>query len=509
MELTTNQPGIVYIVGAGPGDPGLITVRGKSCLEEADAVVYDRLCPRRLLDYAPKTALRIDAGKTPGKPEHSQEEINGLLVKLAREGKKVVRLKGGDPFLFGRGGEEALALKAARIPFEIVPGVTSAIAVPAYAGIPVTHRGIAAALTIITGHEMTEKDASQLDWEAIRKASQTLVVLMGTANLAEIIARLQSAGLAGDTPVAVIENGTTYRQRLFHGELRNILEITAKAGLKAPAVIVIGEVVRLTENLNWLKGRRPLLGKRILLTRPLEQMPELARLISEAGGEPLICPTIKLDREFTADIQRIKAALNRADWLVFTSSHGVTGFFNALNSLKMDTRCLHRVKVAAIGQKTARALIEKGILVDIMPPHFTSEGLLKELGPEEVKGKKVLLLRVNEAPPGLAAGLSNYGADVEEYPVYNIQTETAFSGEIADYLASKNVDAAVFTSPSTIKGLLENIQGDSQLLNGVKVVCIGPVTSAFAGEQKITVSGVAENSSNEELVKVLISVLNA
>jgi uroporphyrinogen III methyltransferase / synthase len=509
LELTAskNSPyGIVYLVGAGPGDPGLLTIKGQKCLERAEVVIYDRLISEVLLGYASQETIFIDVGKSPGQQPYSQEDINKLLIKYAVLGRRVVRLKGGDPFLFGRGGEEALALKEAGIPFEVVPGVTSAIAAPAYAGIPVTQRGMATSVTILTGHEMAGKGQSQINWEAISQASQTLLILMGTANLGDIVGKLIAVGLAGTTPVAIIENGTTTLQRVLRGNLQDILQIATETALKSPAVIIIGEVVNLADALDWVSQQKPLLGKRIMLTRPLQQIAELAGLISEVGAEAVICPTIKLVEGFKATAENISQAINNADWLVFTSVNGVVGFFKLLQAVHLDLRLLYRVKVAVIGAATHKALAGKGILADLMPKLFTAEDLAKELAPL-VNGAHVLLLRVNDAPRDLADILSRQGAIVEEFPVYAIQSETQFAAKISEHLTLQTVQAVTFTSPSTVKGFLANINGELRLLDKVKVVCIGPVTAKFAREQNIHVDKIAENSSNEEMVKALISVL--
>ncbi len=504
MELMNNQTGMVYLVGAGPGDPGLITVRGRQCLEKAEVVIYDRLSAVSLLELAPAEAIMIDVGKAPGDQPYSQEAINQILVKYGSEGKLVVRLKGGDPFLFGRGGEEALALKEAKVPYIVIPGVTSALAAPAYAGIPVTHRGISASVTIVTGHEMLGKEQSDINWEAISRSAQTLVILMGTANLSAIVQKLKVNGLAGTTPVVIIENGTTAWQRVIRGELQNIFSKSEEANLQSPAVIVIGAVAGLSEKLDWVKEQRPLLGKKILITRPAGQITELAGLILQAGGEPLICPTIKVE-EIPVNSKKIIEAVRSAEWLVFTSVNGVEGFFKILRAARLDSRFLHHLKVAVIGEKTGEVLIGKGIIPDFQPSLYTSSDLCRELG-SEIAGRRVVLLRVNDAPRDLADGLRGYGGLVEEYPVYEVRTETRYTEQIIDNLKAGKVSAVLLTSPSTVKGLLENIDGELELFRNVSVICIGPVTAKYAAECGIRVDGVAENSSNEEMVKVLIRV---
>jgi uroporphyrinogen III methyltransferase/synthase len=491
LVLAAEQKGKVYLVGAGPGDPGLLTLRGRDCLAGAEVVIYDRLLATALLAYVPATALLIDVGKEPGKQIVSQETINQLLVEHGRAGKRVVRLKGGDPFLFGRGGEEALALKEAGISFEIVPGVSSAIAAPAYAGIPITHRGLASGVTIVTGHEMAEK-AEAVDWSKLGRSSETLVILMGVAHLAQIMVCLQEQLPVG-TAVAIIENGTTSRQRVIRGNITTITRLADEAGIQSPAVVVAGSVAGLAEELDWFAASRPILGRRILVTRPQAQTTKLAELIAAAGGEALCWPTIRVF-PFPVDSKKLFAAIAAVDWLVFTSVNGITGCFRAMHEAGRDSRCLHRVKVAAIGAATAQALLEHGIRADLVPEAHTSEALCRELGPP-ARGKKLLLLRLRQ-----------YEAEVSEFPVYRVATERKYAAEITESLHSKTVDAVIFTSPSTIKGLLENIGHDLQLLCGVKVICIGPVTAKYAESQAIKVDKVADNSGDRELAAALMEL---
>lgn len=500
-----DKKGMVFLIGAGPGDPGLLTVKGRFGLEQAEVVIYDRLCSSALLSYAPSEALLIDVGKGTGEQQYSQAEINGFLIKYGLEGKRVVRLQGGDPFLFGRGGEEALALRDAGVPFEIVPGVSAAIAVPAYAGIPVTHCGMAAAVTIVYGHEMAEKSEPRINWEAISQASQTLVILMGTANLEVIVSQLQSAGLTESVPVAIIENGTMANQRVVLGTLKNIVPMATAASIKSPAVIVVGKVVDLASRLEWITRQKPLLGKRIIITRPAIQAVNLVEKIGITGGEPLICPTIHVNLVNSADAGEMIQAVTNANWLVFTSQNGVNGFFKLLSESGRDSRFIHNAKVAAIGAKTGETLLEKGILADLIPENYTAADLCEKLGPQ-VRGKRVVLLQVDKAPPELIEGLKEYGGEVTEFPVYHVESEIKFATKILEYLTSKTVDAIIFTSPSTVKGFLENIQGDLSLLDDVKVICIGPVTADFAREYYINVAGVAVNGSSEDLVAALISL---
>ncbi len=496
------KKGIVYLVGAGPGDPGLLTLKGKSCLERAEVVIYDRLAADSLLEYALQEATRVDVGKEPGKHPIPQQEINRLLVEHAKSGKRVVRLKGGDPLLFGRGGEEALALQKEGIPFEIIPGVTSAFAAPAYAGIPVTHRGIANRVTVLTGHEVAERVSEAPDWETLAGEGRTLVILMGVANLDLITNKLLEQGVSGELPAAVIENGTTSRERIIKTNLKELAAKAETAEVKSPAVIVIGKVVNLAEELAWFQPDRVLTGKRIMITRPAGQNLKLAELISWAGGEPLLYPTIKIDHTLDGDNNEIWVDLKETDWLVFTSINGVTGFFNRLKAKSLDARFLGGLKIAAIGAATAGALGERGITTDLVPAQYTSVALCHELGPL-ITSKKVALIRVNDAPRELADGLRSFGAKVKEYPIYRVETETANAVNICNALDQNRVDAVTFTSPSTVKGFLENISFNLNYLAGVKVVCIGPVTAKYAVSQGCTIETVPENCGDLEMVTEL------
>ncbi len=506
MELMNGKNGIVYLVGAGPGDPGLLTLKGKNCLERAEVVVYDRLSAESLLEFAPEDAIRIDVGKEPGNHPIPQQEINRILFEHAKSGKRVVRLKGGDPFLFGRGGEEALALKKEGIPFEIVPGVTSAFAVPAYAGIPVTHRGVANRVTVLTGHEVGEKVSDEPDWGNLAGKGRTLVILMGVANLDSIINKLLEHGVSGQFPAAIIENGATSGQRLLKTSLQELNFKAKVANIKSPAVVIIGEVSNLAEKLDWFKPDQTLSGKKIIITRPDGQNLKLAELISCAGGEPLLYPTIKINHVLDIESDNMWNYFKKAGWLVFTSTNGVVGFFKGLKAKGLDTRFLNGLKIAAIGAATAGVLEERGITADLVPEHYTGADLCRKLGPL-VAHEKVVLIRVYDAPRELADGLRNCGAEVKEYSVYRVETETGNVSKICNALQQKQVDAVTFTSPSTVKGFLENISFNVNYLSGVKVVCIGPVTAKYAKSQGIRVDAVSSNSGDLEMVAELKKIL--
>ncbi|TCL74081.1 uroporphyrinogen-III synthase /uroporphyrinogen-III C-methyltransferase [Hydrogenispora ethanolica] len=502
--LAEERKGLVYLVGAGPGDPGLLTLRGRQCLEQAEVVVYDRLLAPELLDYAPPEAEWIDVGKESGNHRVTQAEIDRLLVRLGRAGKRVVRLKGGDPFLFGRGGEEALALAAAGIPFVVVPGVSSALAVPAYAGIPVTHRGLAGGVTVLTGHETDAKHEGQIDWAQVGRSGETVVTLMGVANLRWIAGRLLANGLSPETPAAVIENGTTLRQRAIRGRLGEIADVATGAGVKPPAVFIVGAVVGLADRLEWRSAAQPLRGRRILVTRPQGQAAELAEAIRAQGGEPLAFPTIRIEGPLPVDPDFLRDRLNCADWLVFTSRNGVEHFFNQLYQAGLDARALYWLKFAVIGRTTGAALRERGIVADQMPPVYTAAELGKTLS-SHVSGQSVLLARVADAPPELAAALRQSGAAVAELPVYRVEPDTRHAEWLREQLKQRRLDAITFTSPSTVRGLLGNIEGQLQWLAGVKIICIGPVTAEYARAAGLTVHATAANSGVREMVDCLVA----
>lgn len=373
------RPGKVYLVGAGPGDPGLLTVKGKECLEQADIVLYDYLANPVLLQYAPATAQRIYVGRRGRGQYQDQADINRLLIERAKEGNVVVRLKGGDPFVFGRGGEEAEAVSAGGVDFEVVPGVTAAVAVPAYAGIPVTHRTLASTVTFVTGHEDPTKSGTQLEWPKLASASGTLVFMMGMKNLPTIARQLLSEGRSPDTPVAAIRWGTKADQQTIVGTLKDIVGKTETAHLEPPTAIVIGEVVRLRGQLNWFETK-PLFGKRIVLTRPQKQAREFSQLLSGYGAEPVEVPTIQIVPP--ASWQAIDDAVTRLGtyhWLIFTSVNGVRPFMERLHVVGKDVRALAHLRLCAIGPRTAQELGTYGLTSDVVPTQYQAEGVIAAL----------------------------------------------------------------------------------------------------------------------------------
>ncbi|MGA9756134.1 MAG: uroporphyrinogen-III C-methyltransferase [Desulfobaccales bacterium] len=479
---------MVYLVGAGPGDPGLITVKGLELLRRADVVVYDQLASPALLQEAPPGAEILYVGKKAGAHAVPQGGINELLVAKARAGLTVVRLKGGDPFVFGRGGEEAEELAAAGIPFEVVPGVTSAVAVPAYAGIPVTHRRYTTLVTFITGHEDPTKEASTIPWAALGQNPGTLVFLMGVKNLAENCLRLIDAGRAAETPAAVIQSGTTLAQRTVVGTLATVAARAREADIKPPAVLVVGGVVELAGPLTWWENR-PLWGKTVVVTRSRDQASHLVARLSAAGAQCLEVPTIEIAPP--ADFAPLDAALQnlpRFAWVIFTSANGVRAFMDRLFHQGRDVRTLGGAQLAAIGPATAQALKDYGLVADVVPNTFQAEGLLEVLTPQITPGAKILLARAEQARDVLPQGLTRLGAEVEVVPVYRALPPRTVPPEAAELLAAGRVDILTFTSSSTVHnfaGLLGK-NAFQKLATGATVASIGPITTATLNEYGLT-----------------------
>ena len=458
----------VYLVGAGPGDPGLITVKGKECIQSADVIIYDYLAHPSLLKYARKSAELIYVGKKGGDHTLSQDQINDLLVEKAKPGTTVTRLKGGDPYIFGRGGEEAEVLMQNGISFEIVPGVTSAIAAPAYAGIPLTHRDYTSTVAFVTGHEDPTKDESSIDWASLAKGIGTLVFFMGVKNLPNIIRQLTANGKPKDTPVALVRWGTTPRQVTVSGTLENIVDRVKAAGLKAPAIIVVGEVVGLRDTLKWFEDR-PLLGKRIVVTRARQQASDLIKYLTDLGAECLECPTIKImPPEDEAPLKQAIQNLANYDWIVFTSVNGVAYFFEYLFADHRDVRALNQLRTAAIGPATAKRLLEFGLKSDIVPETYRAESVVEAFSKEDIKNKKILLPRAAEARPVLPVELRNMGAEVDEITAYLTEKVRDNADLLVSQLDEKTIDMITFTSSSTVKNFKSLLPPDkfTQLLEG-------------------------------------------
>jgi uroporphyrinogen III methyltransferase/synthase len=498
------KKGRVYIIGAGPGDAGLITLKGIDCLRLADVVVYDHLVNKELLKYARADTRFIYAGKQGGAHTLSQWEINDLLVKEAKAGNIVARLKGGDPFIFGRGGEEAEKLAESGISFEIVPGVTSAIAVPAYAGIPLTHRGLTSTVAFVTGHEDPTKEKSDIDWQALARIG-TLVFLMGVKNIGKIVEELTHNGKTPETPTALIRWGTTPRQEIITGTLANISVLARKRKFAPPAILVVGKVVDLHDTLSWFE-QKPLFGKGIVITRPEKQADDLAQLLTREGANPLHFPTIKIVpppdwRDLDAAIKN----LENYDWLIFTSANGVQFFFERLLTKNRDIRDLKGVKICCIGPATAQQVQSKGIRVDLVPEKFISEGIIESFSGINLRGKKILIARAAKARDVLPVGLKNAGAKVDIVTAYETVNSGKKKSELEALFKENQVDVITFTSSSTVNNFVKIMGRNFLLPKGVKIACIGPVTEATAKKAGLSVDIHQEEYTMEGLVGALIN----
>ncbi|MFQ5615060.1 MAG: uroporphyrinogen-III C-methyltransferase, partial [Anaerolineales bacterium] len=491
---------LVYLVGGGPGDPGLLTLRGAECLARADVVLYDRLVNPALLDLAPPEAERIYVGKSPRQHTLSQDAINQVLIDRAQNGQTVVRLHGGDAFVFGRGGEEAEMLAAAGIPYKIVPGITSAIAAPAFAGIPITHRDYAASFAVVAGRRRA--DAGQ-PLPPIPDAG-TLVFLMPVSNLPAIVERLLAEGHSPDTPAALVHRGSLPQQRTVTGVLADIVN-RAKC-IEAPAAFIVGPVVRLQKRLAWFE-RLPLFGKRILITRPRAQTGELSRRLAGLGAEVLLCPVIKIAPPL--DTGPLETALRQSgeyDWVVFTSVNGVKYVWERLRALGRDARAFGRARLAAVGPATAAALAEIGLMVDYLPEAYTTGALA--VGLPVTGGERVLLPRAEIVPETLAKGLAARGAQVTEVTAYRVlpgQLPPEF--DLVEMLAAGGVDVVTLASGSTVRALVALLGGPEQaaaLLAHSLVACIGPVTASTAREMGLRVDITADVHTVAGLVDALL-----
>ena len=496
-----NGNGKVYLVGAGPGDLGLVTLRAKECIEQADVIVYDRLANPEMLGWAREDAEIIYAGKEAGKHALKQDEINALLVEKAREGKQVVRLKGGDPFVFGRGAEEAKAVVDAGIAFEIVPGITSAIAGPAYAGIPVTNRAQNSHVTFFTGHEDPAKTQSSIDYAALAKLGGTQVMLMGVERIEAIAQRMMEKGARKDLPVALVRWATTGRQETLVGTLENIAQRVVDLGFEAPAVAVFGDVVALRENLSWYE-KRPLSGKRIVVTRTRKQASELSNRLRAFGAEIVELPTIRIEpptdlREFAELVQDAHAY----DWLVFTSPNGVEAFFEMFFKLYDDAREIGGVRIAAIGPATAQRVKDYHLHVDLQPEEFVAEAIVREFAKQGgVENLRILIARAEKARDVLPKELSGLGAIVDEGFAYRTVPETRDATGARRRLLEEGADLITFTSSSAVENF---VALGLPWPKGMQVASIGPVTSKTAREQGLKIDIQARRYDIEGLVEAI------
>lgn len=506
-SYTQSEAGIVYLVGAGPGDPGLLTVRARQLLDRCDAIVHDALTHPAMLarsraDMPPAELFFVgkrggDAGSTP------QEDINTLLVTLARAGRRVVRLKGGDPFVFGRGSEEAQALTEAGVAFEVVPGVTAGIAAPAYAGIPVTHRGMSTSVTLVTGHEAPDRTTSLTNWAALAQAGGTLVLYMGVKRLPAIVQALVAGGLPGEIPAAAVEWGTLGRQRTVTATLETLADAMRREAMAAPVIIVVGWTVVLREEIAWF-DQRPLFGRRVVITRPAHGS-RLAERLRELGADVLDVPATRLEQLDPAPLREALQRLDEFDWLVLTSQNAVRYLWQELRGLGLDARALATCKLAAVGPATADALLAHGLAVDVTPERFVAEGLLEALGArDDVIGARVLLATAQGARELLPDGLMTLGADVEVVHAYRSVPDAAAAAPLRAALDGGEADLVTFTSASTVRGFVEAVGAERAAR--VPAVCIGPATGTAARAAGLDVRGEAAEATMDALVQAVLEL---
>lgn len=503
-----NKKGIVFLVGAGPGDPGLLTIKAKECIEKADVLIYDYLANEIFLDYAKNDAEIIYVGKKAKAHTKTQEEINSLICEKALSGLMVTRLKGGDPFIFGRGGEEAQELLKAGVDFEIVPGITSAIAVPAYAGIPLTHRDHTATVAFITGHEDPSKEHSNISWDKLATGIGTLVFLMGIGNLNKICQALIENGRSPETPVAVIRRGTHPEQKTIQGNLNNIYEIAQKEKIKPPGIIIVGEVVGLRQELNWFENK-PLFGKKIVVTRAREQASSFLAKLRKLGADCIEFPTIEIipPKDYAPLDQSIKD-LNNYNWLLFTSVNGVKYFFNRLYEKGNDVRALMNIKVGAIGPKTAEEIKKYGIIPDLVPSEYRAEAVIEAFRKFNTDNLKILLPRAAKAREILPDELRKMGAHIDVVDAYRTIMPGKKAETVSKMLKEGKIDMVTFTSSSTVSnfvGMFED-KGDQvkTWLANINIASIGPITSETAKKLGLNINVEPEDYTIDGLTDVIV-----
>lgn len=495
--------GKVYLIGAGPGDPKLITVKGRECIAKADVVVYDYLADVHLLQWAREDAELIYVGKRCKNHTMTQENINQLLVARGLQGQIVARLKGGDPLVFGRGGEEGMALHKAGVPFEFVPGVTSAIAGPAYAGIPVTQRAMATSMAIVTGHEDPTKPVSGVHWQGLATAVDTVTFVMGVTHLPIIVKQLMKYGRPANTPVALVRWGTKPIQTVVVSTLEHVVEDAQKAKMSSPAIIIVGDVVNLRDQLRWFDNK-PLFGKNILVTRARSQASKLTEALLDQGAQVIEAATIR-----TQAIPDAEPDLwNRLDtyrYVVFTSAEGVRYFFDGLAAHHKDSRALHGMQVVAIGSATAKALTNKGIMPDVVPADYKAESVVDALTPLVEKTDTVLLIQPKVARDVIPNGLRALGVDVTVARLYETVQDTSQREVLIDALQEGAIDYVTFTSSSTVMNCLELLGEEHKaLLQQVRIACIGPITAATAVEQGLEPQIISDVYTIDGLVNAII-----
>lgn len=500
----SGMDGKVWLVGAGPGDPALITVRGREALIRAEVVVYDRFVSKEFLDDVAEGAEVVYAGAQAGVAGMSEEEIDQFLVRRAREGRQVVRLIGGDPFVFARGGEEAEALRIAGVPFEVVNGVTSSIAAPAYAGIPITYRGIADSFAVVSGEEDPEAVDSPVDWARLATAVDTLVLVWATDNLPKLMETLRRHGRAGETPVAVVSWGTHGRQETVVGTVMDIAEQAARAGVRSPAMTVVGEVVRLRERMRWYDDR-PLFGKRVLVTRSRQRAGVLRERLREEGAEVIELPALEVVETAAPEIiTRVMGALadGQYGWVVFTSANAADLFFRHLDASGRDARALGATKICAVGSEAAEALAAHGIRPDVV----RAEGVVEAGGALDARAlgrRRVLVPRAGDTQPELIAALRRLGAEVEEIPLYVTSIPRRPNQESLGSLRRGEVDVVSFATSNAVTNLVNMLGGDLAGLRRATIACIGPYTARAARDLGLRVDVLPEDDSVPSLVRAL------
>lgn len=493
-----SSPGIVHLVGAGPGDPGLLTIRGRHVLERCEAVVHDALANPALLDLAVH-AVRHPVGKRGGDRESAvQADVNALLIRLAAEGKRVVRLKGGDPLVFGRGSEEAQALAAAGIRFEIVPGVTAGIAAPAYAGIPVTHRGSSTSVTFVTGHEDPTKDTTTTDWNALARVGGTIVLYMGVKSLPGIVARLIAGGRVPETPAAAVQWGTYPHQRTVVATLETLVDRMEQQKVSAPVITIVGPVVALRDEIAWFEAR-PLFGRRVVVTRARAQASSLRDALADAGAEVIDMPATRIERLDSTPLRVALARLRDFQWVVFTSQNAVDIVWDELRGLGLDARALSGARLAAVGPATAEALLARGLAVDVPAPRFVAEGVLEAMSVRaDVRGTRALYASAEGARDVLRRGLTALGATVEWIPIYRSMVDGAGADDLRDRIERQTVDLVTLTSASAVYSFVSAV--GEHAARRVLAASIGPVTSAAARRAGLVVATEAAEATIPSLV---------
>ncbi|MDB4893726.1 MAG: uroporphyrinogen-III C-methyltransferase [Gemmatimonadetes bacterium] len=502
-DVEESKRGIVYLVGAGPGDPGLLTVRGRDLLATCDAIATDALANPAIVTAARLANPNVevhDVGKRGGdSASSSQDEIDALLVRLGREGKRVVRLKGGDPLVFGRGSEEAQALARAGVAFELVPGVTAGVAAPAYAGIPVTHRGVATSVTFVTGHEDPAKPETQTDWAALARSGGTIVLYMGVKTLPRIAGALVAGGMSPDTPAASIQWGTHARQRTVTATVSTLAEAISREGLTAPVITIVGEVVALREEIAWF-DKRPLFGKRIVVTRASAQATGLRDALAELGADVVELPAMRIEPVGRDVLTASLGRLAEVDWVVFTSQNAVRIVWDALRATGGDARAFAKAKIACVGKSTSDALLACGLVADVVPERFVAEGVLESMtSRDDVRNARVLYLAAEGARDVLPNGLRALGCDVDVVHVYRSVSDGAGAETLRAALADGSLDAVTFASASAVRGFV-NVVGE-ELARAVPAISIGPVTSDAVRAAGITLGAEASEASVAALVE--------